>query len=70
MGSGLSSRQPLLQKRTSRRSQSLSSPQERDTVRRSVLAWHDDQDIRDRSELVLSWRVLGTPREFGKRLGN
>ncbi|KAL8578425.1 hypothetical protein ACOMHN_014924 [Nucella lapillus] len=45
----LSSRQPLLQKRGTRRSQSLSSPQERDVIRRSVLAWHDDQDIRDRS---------------------
>ncbi|XP_070209593.1 calmodulin-regulated spectrin-associated protein 1-like isoform X2 [Littorina saxatilis] len=45
-----SRQQPLLQRRTtpSRRSQSLSLPQERETVRRSVIAWQDDQDIRER----------------------
>ncbi|KAK7489164.1 hypothetical protein BaRGS_00019542, partial [Batillaria attramentaria] len=62
--STLSSRQPLLQKRVtgrhgqdtvtestqrpSRRTHSLSSPQERETIRHSVQAWRDDQDIRDR----------------------
>ncbi|XP_076438027.1 LOW QUALITY PROTEIN: uncharacterized protein LOC143277153 [Babylonia areolata] len=63
----LSSRQPLLQKRTTRRSQSLSSPQERDVIRRSVLAWQDDQDIRDRTShstllenVSMSWDTADT----------